>query len=150
MLLALSLTAMACGGDDEEGGGGATGTEESGGGGDVDENGILQTGGDLSLGVTHMDPTKVEILLSSLQEYVYGTLLRMTPEGKVVPDLAEKAEVIDSSNLTVTLRAGQKFTDGTPLDAAALKASWERNRAGPPSRTLPNWRKRTPSGAVTA
>jgi peptide/nickel transport system substrate-binding protein len=127
LLLTLSLLAAACGGSDDSGG--AATPAGTGDAGAVDAGGVLQTGGDITLAPTHMDPTKVEVLLSSLQEYVYGTLLRLTPEGKVEPDLAESAVVVDPSNLTVTLRKGLTFTDGTVLDAAALKASWQRNLA---------------------
>src|SRR5690606_16728687 len=52
--------------------------------------------------------------------------LRQNAEGEIVPGLAEEVEVVDSSNLIVRLKPGAVFSDGTPVDAEALKFSWER------------------------
>jgi peptide/nickel transport system substrate-binding protein len=58
--------------------------------------------------------------------FLYGTLLRLDSTGKIQPGLAEAVDVVDSSNLVVKLKPGLVFSDGTPLDADALKFSWER------------------------
>jgi ABC-type transport system substrate-binding protein len=67
---------------------------------------------------------------------MYDTMLRLTPEG-LKPGLATAWSFPDASTVELTIRKGVKFQDGTPLDAAAVKFSWERIIATPA----------TPSGA---
>ncbi|NEE54881.1 peptide ABC transporter permease, partial [Streptomyces sp. SID8455] len=58
---------------------------------------------------------------------VYASLTRTDDEGKAVPDLAESWEYNDKGDrITFKLRPGQKFSDGEPIDAAAVKAAIER------------------------
>ncbi|MEU5330412.1 ABC transporter substrate-binding protein [Streptomyces parvus] len=58
---------------------------------------------------------------------VYASLTRTDEEGKPVPDLAESWKYNDKGDrITFTLRPGQKFSDGEPVDAAAVKAAVER------------------------
>jgi peptide/nickel transport system substrate-binding protein len=54
---------------------------------------------------------------------IYGRLLRPTSDGGLEPDLAESVEIVDKSTIEVRLREGLAFSDGSPLDAAAVKAS---------------------------
>ncbi|PRY13053.1 ABC transporter substrate-binding protein [Kineococcus rhizosphaerae] len=56
----------------------------------------------------------------------YDSLIHQTGDGELIPDLAT-AWSFDPTNtvLTLTLRQGVKFSDGAPLDAAAVKASLE-------------------------
>ncbi|MFC7619564.1 ABC transporter substrate-binding protein [Microlunatus sp. GCM10028923] len=55
---------------------------------------------------------------------VYDTLLRAEPGGKVVPGAAESYDFSeDAKTLTMKLRSGMKFSDGNPVDSAAVKAS---------------------------
>jgi peptide/nickel transport system substrate-binding protein len=59
---------------------------------------------------------------------LYGTLITPgTKEGEIRPGLAESFATSDRGKTwTVTLRAGLKFSDGAPLDAAALRDNWRR------------------------
>jgi peptide/nickel transport system substrate-binding protein len=119
-LFALALVAAACSSS-------GTPAEKAA---EVDPDGILRLPSDLTQPtVAQLDPISVDVLLAPVHEYLYGTLLKLDPNGKIQPGLAEKVEVVDSSNLTVTLRAGLKFTDGSVLDATALRSSWERTVA---------------------
>lgn len=60
---------------------------------------------------------------------LYDTLLYETPQGDLQGLLAESWEVApDGSSVTLTLRSGLTFHDGTPLDAAAVVANIERAR----------------------
>lgn len=53
---------------------------------------------------------------------VFDTLLRFEPDGEIVPGLAESYEMAeDRQSLTLVLRDGLRFSDGTPLDAEAVK-----------------------------
>ncbi len=57
---------------------------------------------------------------------VYETLVRVTPEGEIVPGLATEWSYPDPTTLRLTLREGVTFHDGTPFDADAVVASFER------------------------
>ena len=58
---------------------------------------------------------------------VYDSLLRVTPQGELVPALAESWEVApDGLSVAFTLREGLVFSNGNPCDAAACVASFER------------------------
>ncbi|MFJ5841520.1 ABC transporter substrate-binding protein [Streptomyces shenzhenensis] len=58
---------------------------------------------------------------------VYASLTRTDASGKAVPDLAESWEYNDKGDrITFHLRPGLKFSDGTPVDASAVKAAIER------------------------
>ncbi|WP_345678263.1 ABC transporter substrate-binding protein [Yinghuangia aomiensis] len=66
---------------------------------------------------------------------LYDTLVGTDPAtGSVQPHLAEAltpsgTPAADFTRVwTLTLRAGVKFSDGTPLDAAAVKFNWERHK----------------------
>ncbi|WP_340383171.1 ABC transporter substrate-binding protein [Streptomyces sp. SS7] len=64
----------------------------------------------------------------------FDTLLRYEADGSVSPNAAESYRFNDDkTRLTLTIRSGMKFTDGTPVDAAAVKASLEhmKNGGGP-------------------
>jgi peptide/nickel transport system substrate-binding protein len=59
----------------------------------------------------------------------YGWLFRppTRPEGDFVPDLATGYQYApDLTSVTITLRPGTKFTDGTPFDADAIVSNIER------------------------
>lgn len=54
----------------------------------------------------------------------YDRLVDCNADGTVIPNIAENWEVsADSLTLTFDIRSGMEFTDGTPVDAAAVKAS---------------------------
>lgn len=57
-------------------------------------------------------------------------LTRLDKTGLPVPNLAESWE-IDGTTYTFTIRGGVTFSDGTPLDAAAIAANLERGRTTP-------------------
>ncbi len=56
----------------------------------------------------------------------YDPLIYITGDGDLIPDLATKWEFnSDNTVLTLTLRSGVTFTDGSKMDAAAVKASMD-------------------------
>ena len=74
-----------------------------------------------------LDPQKTFNGFSfAITNQVYETLFRVTPQGEIEGLLAAGWEYLDPSTLRVTLRDGVSFSDGPPLDAAAVKASLER------------------------
>ena len=59
--------------------------------------------------------------------YIFDGLTVFTPDAQVVPGLAERWEVSpDGARYTFHLRRGVTFSDGTPLKAAHVVASWQR------------------------
>lgn len=69
--------------------------------------------------------------LSPFYQAVYDTLIRMKPDGSLVPMLAKDWKYnADKTILTLTLRDDVKFTDGTPFNADAAKQNLERFKAG--------------------
>ncbi|WP_205244996.1 ABC transporter substrate-binding protein [Diaminobutyricibacter tongyongensis] len=57
---------------------------------------------------------------------VWDTVIRCDKFGKPLPGLAESWKISDDQKtLTAKLRSGQKFSDGTPADSAAVKATFE-------------------------
>lgn len=68
---------------------------------------------------------------SQYYQPVYDTLIRLNTKGEPTPNLAtswsyDKAQ----TTLTLKLRKGVKFTDGTPLDADAVKKSLLHTKSG--------------------
>lgn len=65
---------------------------------------------------------------------VFDTLLKEDAQGSMSPGLATAWKYsADGTTLTLTLRSGVKFQDGTPFDAAAVKSNIERGKTGPKS-----------------
>ena len=64
-------------------------------------------------------------------DLIYDTMIHNTPDGAGEPGLATKWTTPDPSTVELTLRDGVKFSDGTPLTAAAVKAAWERSITSP-------------------
>jgi peptide/nickel transport system substrate-binding protein len=59
---------------------------------------------------------------------VYGQLFDLGANGKIVPDLATGYKFSpDAKTVTVTLRQGVKFSDGTPFNASAVVWNWKRD-----------------------
>lgn len=70
-------------------------------------------------------------LLIQYFQPVFDSLLRQEPTGKIVPFLATKWEYDKSmTQLTLQLRSGVKFTDGSSFNAAAAVANLKHQMAG--------------------
>jgi peptide/nickel transport system substrate-binding protein len=81
--------------------------------------------------VTSLDPSKTQIagsVAGSELGAIYDTLLRYDPTSqKFVPKLANSMEPSsDFKTWTLKLRDGVKFSDGTPVDSAAVSSSLAR------------------------
>ncbi|MGE0881588.1 MAG: ABC transporter substrate-binding protein [Acidimicrobiia bacterium] len=148
--LALSMLAAACGDDSDNGSAGdttaatAAATTTGGSSGattaaastapkDVDTAGVLKLPFDLQAnGGPSFDPAKPTppSPQTSYAIMLYDTLLRPDKDGKLNPGLAKSATIVDPSTIKIELFPNIKFSDGTPLDAAAAKFGIERNRDG--------------------
>ena len=152
ILMVISLFAAACGDSDDDGGedaGGAADTTTAAAGettegtteGTADdtaapaEEGEAQRGGRLIIGVPDeatlgFDPstTAVGVGGATMALSIYDTLAAYNAEGVAVPFLAESIEAnADATEWTVTLRPGIQFHDGTPLNAEAVKATFDKH-----------------------
>src|SRR5579862_4380529 len=59
---------------------------------------------------------------------IYGQLFELGTGGKIVPDLATGYSFSpDGKTLTINLRQGVKFSDGTAFNAQAVYANWMRD-----------------------
>lgn len=64
-----------------------------------------------------------------MQNWIYDSLLRQNADGSYSPGLAKSATVSNPTTVEIELRPGIKFSDGTALDADAVKFSIERTLA---------------------
>src|SRR5262245_39293060 len=119
-----AVVVAGCGG----GGGAATGEAVTG------PTGEPKSGGSLTLimpnEATSLDPAQLNNVYthgSAFGNALYGQLFTNDPvSGELLPGMAESIETTDGTNYTLKLRAGLTFSDGTPLDAAAVKYNWDR------------------------
>lgn len=63
--------------------------------------------------------------------WIYDPLIRVTPDGGTAPGLATSWSFVTPTEFNLKLRQGVTFHDGTPFNAAAVKANFDRNRAFP-------------------
>ena len=95
-----------------------------------------QSKGELRVSLADDFPTALDGVRSGYEVIFTGmaeTLTRITPEGKLMPWLAESVTNSDASTWRVTLRKNAKFWDGSPVTAdavaAAFKTNWEKQPA---------------------
>jgi peptide/nickel transport system substrate-binding protein len=107
----LALPACTSGGDGDGGAGGSSGA--------------LNVGE--TSGPTSIDPTKGGGESKTFFEPAYDPLIYLADDGSLKPRLATSWRYLDDANRSfeMTLRKGVKFSDGAPLDAAAVKANIE-------------------------
>ena len=93
---------------------------------------------------SNLDPAqdKEGAALQDFNSAIYGQLFELGTGGKVVGDLATGYTFSpDAKTVTITIRQGVKFTDGTPFNAQAVLYNWERD-LGPvaiANGLAPNW-----------
>jgi ABC-type transport system substrate-binding protein len=97
----------------------------------VDKNGVLRFGVPFEDQCgAFFDPASLRATANPTprlwMDLIYGTMIIQTPDGKGRPGLATKAVAVDPSTVEITLREGVKFSDGSPLNADAVKAAWDR------------------------
>ena len=98
-------------------------------GGKADPNGILKFATDLQVsGIDKgLDPIKSRSVGDFVQmNLIYDTLFHAQDDGTYKPGLALSYEVEGDNTVTFKLRPNLKFSDGSPLDANAVKFSIDR------------------------
>jgi peptide/nickel transport system substrate-binding protein len=143
VILIAALVAAGCGGDDDDGGGGDAGPSttaaESGGDTTTTAAETVDYDRDATLKVivqfisSRLDP---HWTLNGIHQKLYDRILQVDQNKQLMPGVAESWETsTDGLTLTLKLRTDAKFNDGTPIDAAAVKANLDRARGNP--QTLP-------------
>ncbi|MFV0309905.1 MAG: ABC transporter substrate-binding protein [Desertimonas sp.] len=94
----------------------------------LDPGGVFRFAADLP--ISFLDPHKATGGGFNVWLFpVYDRLVHVTPDGELVPGLAtEWSYSDDGMTLSLTLREGVTFTDGTPFDAEAVKANLDRGK----------------------
>jgi peptide/nickel transport system substrate-binding protein len=145
LLIVFALIAASCGGGGDSGKKDAGGTTTSGPAGteggpgsgfnQPDQSGTPTEGGSIVFGVesniASLDPAgslaQPSDIVTALA--IYDQLIAYDPSGKLIPNLAtEWSSSDDLKDWTIKLRSGINFTDGTPFNAAAVKAQFDRFR----------------------
>jgi peptide/nickel transport system substrate-binding protein len=98
----------------------------------------LKTGGSITVlesagysgAWSNLDPAQ-DKSFAAIQDFntaIYGNLFELGAGGKILPDLATGYTFSpDAKTVTITLRQGVTFTDGTPFNAQAVYYNWERD-----------------------
>lgn len=133
LTLALALTAGACGGDSEpqvEGAPGGDTSVDAGGSTTTavpvkaDPTAILRYG---TMQATSLDPVKQGTPCETGPlRLIYDTLTQWDENNRIAPMLAESWTLDSPTQLTLNLRRGVTFQDGTPFDAEAVKFNLDR------------------------
>ena len=160
---ALVATAAACSSSSSSGSASPTGSA-------LTTQGAVKSGGSITVlessgysgAWSNLDPAqdKEGAALQDFNSAIYGQLFELGTGGKVVGDLATGYTFSpDAKTVTITIRQGVKFTDGTPFNAQAVFYNWERD-LGPVAISnglAPNWLiakkpapKGSPPGTLTA
>jgi peptide/nickel transport system substrate-binding protein len=138
LLLTAALLAAACGGggdDDSSDGGGGGGTEALGENivdGAQAATGEPVTGGSITVGLESETNSYLPSIWAGSQAginvayTIFDPLVTRDVDNQVQPYLAESLEPNDDFTVwTLTLRPGVEFHDGTPLDAEAMKTTFD-------------------------
>ena len=153
--MAALLIALACLGAALLAGCGGSGSSSGSGGGDTsasngtpvsDSSGSGDAAGGVSgtLGWSTFAPTAWDPVVSAAGNdvsdlsLVYASLTRLSPDGEAEPALASKWEFSkDGLTFNIFLKKGLKFTDGTPVNAEAVKINLERGEHESDSLIIP-------------
>lgn len=94
--------------------------------------------GDYSNG---LDPGQDALTTSApMLDAIFGDLFQMGPHGKVIPDLATGYSITNGSKtLTLRLRRGARFSDGTPFNASAVVFNFKRDLGNKADAANPQW-----------
>jgi peptide/nickel transport system substrate-binding protein len=123
----------------------AAGTPQSGGTLNYLVDGLLS---EWDLG---LDPATGGAAPSIYEDAIFGQLFRLTPSGGIQPVMATGYSVTDGGTvLTISLRSGMKFTDGTPFNAAAVAWNIKRDLATPSTASpVGSWPPLVKTNAIT-
>lgn len=142
---ALSVLVAACGGGTSSAGTGQTGPPQRGG----SLNYLVS--GPLANWDRGLDTASGGAAPSIFEDAVYGQLFRLNAMGEVEPVLATGYQFSDGGRtVTLSLRQGVRFQDGTPFDASAVAWNISRDLATTcVCSPITSWPKLGPDGVTT-
>jgi ABC-type transport system substrate-binding protein len=114
--------------------GACSGASSGGSGGSANANGTLRYGYALDAQFTdHFDPAKSTGNCDSIVlQQIYDTLLHRDVTGNLQPGLAKSWDIsADGKTVTLHLRPGLRFQDGTAFDAKAVRVGLLHNQPNP-------------------
>jgi ABC-type transport system substrate-binding protein len=114
--------------------GACSGASSGSSGGSANANGTLRYGYDLSAQFTdHFDPAKSTGNCDAIvTQQIYDTLLHRDVNGSLQPGMAKSWNIgADGKTVTLHLRPGTRFQDGTAFDAKAVKVGLIHNQPNP-------------------
>jgi peptide/nickel transport system substrate-binding protein len=77
-----------------------------------------------------LDPASGGAAPATFEDAIFGNLFRLSPSGAIEPVLASGYQVSDGGKvITISLRPGVKFQDGTPFNAQAVAWNIQRDLA---------------------
>jgi peptide/nickel transport system substrate-binding protein len=122
IFLIFAVMLVACGGQASQ----TTGSTQS------------KAGGNISVGldsdVVTLDPLKSSALVDrQVMLNIYDTLVKISPQNTILPDLATSWSYTTPTQLVFTLRTDVKFQDGTPFNADAVVFNIQRILSTPSS-----------------
>ena len=80
-----------------------------------------------STDATSLDPAfRVDTATGNVQKHIFDSILTRKADMSIGPGLAQSVERVSETRWLVKLRKGVSFTNGEPMNAAALKFSIER------------------------
>jgi peptide/nickel transport system substrate-binding protein len=89
-----------------------------------------------------LDPVTSTTTLADAQmlDAIYGELFEVSSGNKIIPDLATNYSITNGGKtLTIDLRHGLEFSDGTPLNATTVVDNFERDLGDFTSASNPPW-----------
>lgn len=119
-VLALSLGACSSGG----GSGSSESGDQSGDAGAAEVSGDVITANSTEPQNPLIPTNTNEVGGGKLVDLLFAGLVYYAADGSVHNDTAESIETEDSQTYTVKLKAGQTFSDGTPVTAASFVDAW--------------------------
>lgn len=73
-----------------------------------------------------LNPLRATLIFSwNVLKFVYDSLVRLGPDGKPVPWLAESIAVVSPTTIEVKIRSNARFHDGRPITADDVKFSYD-------------------------
>jgi peptide/nickel transport system substrate-binding protein len=150
LLCAAAVAACSSGSSGSSGGSTSTSNNAAAAAAGPQNTAVPQPGGNFTMleetGLTGAWPTGLDPATdasgSANQSYldaIYGNLFELGANGQTIDDLATGYTIsADDKTVTIELRHGVTFTDGTPFNAAAVAFNFKRDLAAPVGDT-PKW-----------